>query len=155
MKKKNDYGQLLENSGPSVFITRFFDTPFQKQEGNRMSQQPLAATQSTLLAHQTSSFSFWSKHSQSSDNPSPSLPPNNQSTNHPQPLVASTVKLLPTYRQCHPDFKYSSKLNPKRILTKPSEAAHNNGWDNENHDYILHVNEVLGEKPGQQYFFIQ
>jgi hypothetical protein len=30
-------------------------------------------------------------------------------------------------------------------LTKPSKPAKNDGYDNEDHDYILHVNDILGE----------
>lgn len=41
-------------------------------------------------------------------------------------------------------FKYSSSLNPRRVLTKPSDGISNDGVDNSNADYILYVNDILG-----------
>lgn len=38
-------------------------------------------------------------------------------------------------------FRYSSKLAPRRLLTKPSEPASNSGWDNANHDLIVAVGD--------------
>jgi len=35
------------------------------------------------------------------------------------------------------------------VLTKPSEPAHNDGYDNAEHDYILHVNDVISAAPVQ------
>ncbi|EIN11885.1 kinase-like protein [Punctularia strigosozonata HHB-11173 SS5] len=60
------------------------------------------------------------------------------------PLRALTTDIIDTYRLCNPQFKYESSLNPRRVLTKPSKAAHNEGYDNEDYDYILYVNDCLG-----------
>ena len=32
------------------------------------------------------------------------------------------------------------------MLTKPSKPAHNDGYDDEDHGYILHVNDLLGSE---------
>jgi dual specificity protein kinase YAK1 len=44
----------------------------------------------------------------------------------------------------NPTFRYETSLNPRRVLTKPSKPASNEGFDNEDSDYILYVNDVLG-----------
>lgn len=38
-------------------------------------------------------------------------------------------------------FRYSHKLAPRRLLTKPAEPASNGGWDNANHDLIVAVGD--------------
>jgi hypothetical protein len=38
------------------------------------------------------------------------------------------------------------------VLTKPSKPAKNEGFDNEEHDYILYVNDILGAEEGQRYY---
>ncbi|KAI9345517.1 kinase-like domain-containing protein [Zopfochytrium polystomum] len=62
-----------------------------------------------------------------------------------------STRLVDTYRQCNPEFGYLQKNNPRRVLTKPSKPKHNDGYDNEESDYILYVNDVLGSQEGQQY----
>lgn len=64
----------------------------------------------------------------------------------PQPLQALTVHLPATYRICNPSFKYESSRNPRRVLTKPSKGCKNDGYDNEDSDYILYVNDILGSE---------
>lgn len=59
--------------------------------------------------------------------------------------------LLNTLAQINPDFQYVSQLNPRRVLTKPCVPMHNNGNDNDDYDYILYVNDVLGDKEGHRY----
>ncbi|RKP01188.1 hypothetical protein CXG81DRAFT_12314, partial [Caulochytrium protostelioides] len=61
------------------------------------------------------------------------------------------MALLKTYTTCNPNNSYKKMHNPRRVLTKPSRPAHNNGHDNEEWDYILYVNDVLGATEGQQY----
>ena len=39
--------------------------------------------------------------------------------------------------------RYNLGSNPKRVLTKPSVGVKNDGYDNENSDLILYVNDVL------------
>jgi hypothetical protein len=36
------------------------------------------------------------------------------------------------------------------VLTKPSKPAHNEGYDNEDYDYILYVNDWLGNEDGHK-----
>ncbi|KAK5163670.1 hypothetical protein LTR04_002362 [Oleoguttula sp. CCFEE 6159] len=62
------------------------------------------------------------------------------------PLQALTTHLPSTYRICNPSFKYESSRNPRRVLTKPSKGCKNDGYDNEDSDYILYVNDILGSE---------
>ncbi|KAL5378851.1 hypothetical protein DPSP01_008890 [Paraphaeosphaeria sporulosa] len=62
------------------------------------------------------------------------------------PLQALTSHLPATYRVCNPGFKYESTRNPRRVLTKPSKGVKNDGYDNEDSDYILYVNDILGSE---------
>lgn len=62
------------------------------------------------------------------------------------PLQALTTHLPGTYRICNPGFKYESARNPRRVLTKPSKGVKNDGYDNEDSDYILYVNDILGSE---------
>ena len=62
------------------------------------------------------------------------------------PLQALTTHLPATYRICNPAFQYESSRNPRRVLTKPSKGTKNDGYDNEDSDYILHVNDILGSE---------
>lgn len=66
--------------------------------------------------------------------------------NAPQPLQALTTHLPSTYRICNPNFNYESSRNPRRVLTKPSKGVKNDGYDNEDSDYILYVNDILGSE---------
>jgi dual specificity protein kinase YAK1 len=62
------------------------------------------------------------------------------------PLQALTSHLPATYRICNPSFQYESSRNPRRVLTKPSKGVKNDGYDNEDSDYILYVNDILGSE---------
>ena len=62
-----------------------------------------------------------------------------------------TVDLLDVYFECNPQFDYRRVSNPRRVLTKPSKPVHNDGCDNEDWDYILFVNDILGAQEGQMY----
>lgn len=62
------------------------------------------------------------------------------------PLQALTTHLPSTYRICNPNFQYESSRNPRRVLTKPSKGLKNDGYDNEDSDYILYVNDILGSE---------
>jgi dual specificity protein kinase YAK1 len=68
-----------------------------------------------------------------------------------QPLRQLTTNILDTYRICNPNFRYESTHNPRRVLTKPSKPAHNDGYDNDDYDYILYVNDWLGSDDGHKY----
>ncbi|GAO47506.1 kinase-like protein [Saitoella complicata NRRL Y-17804] len=60
------------------------------------------------------------------------------------PLQALTMHLTTTYGICNPGFSYENSKNPRRVLTKPSKGVKNDGADNEDSDYILYVNDILG-----------
>lgn len=68
-----------------------------------------------------------------------------------QPLKALTMHLPQTYHLVNPAFRYETSLNPRRVLTKPSKPASNDGFDNEDSDYILYVNDVLGPEEKDRY----
>ncbi|WAR61318.1 hypothetical protein PtB15_12B3 [Puccinia triticina] len=67
---------------------------------------------------------------------------------HPISTQSSTTP-LPSAGLVNPAFRYELSLNPRRVLTKPSKPAGNNGLDNEDSDYILYVNDILGGTFGQ------
>jgi hypothetical protein len=60
-----------------------------------------------------------------------------------------TTQLLNVYYTVNSTFDYHSLNNPRRVLTKSSKPAHNDGYDNEDYDYILYVNDILGAQEGQ------
>eukprot|EP00727_Mastigamoeba_balamuthi_P005916 m51a1_g1944 putative protein kinase (1370) ;mRNA; f:943403-950822 len=56
-----------------------------------------------------------------------------------------TEGLLATFKRCNPRFDYKPRWTPpRRVLTNPSVPKHNESFDNENYDLILHVGDVLG-----------
>ncbi|KAJ2653620.1 dual specificity protein kinase yak1 [Coemansia sp. RSA 1250] len=72
-----------------------------------------------------------------------------------RPLLNMTVDIVDTYRKCHSEFYYESARRPRRVLTHPSDGVKNDGFDNENSDYILYVNDVIGEREGHQYLILE
>ncbi|KAF9277935.1 Homeodomain-interacting protein kinase 3 [Mortierella alpina] len=70
------------------------------------------------------------------------------------PLRALTELLTKTYSHCNRDFKYEPSYNPRRVLTKPSKPMHNEGYDNEDYDYILYVSDILGSEERQRYLIL-
>ena len=70
-----------------------------------------------------------------------------------QLLLDSTIYLIQTYESCSPEFRYDQSC-PARCLTKPSEAVHNENYDNEDYNYILYVNDKLQSPEGQVYVII-
>ncbi|TDL25912.1 kinase-like protein [Rickenella mellea] len=70
------------------------------------------------------------------------------------PLKQLTTSITDTYHICNPAFRYESTHNPRRVLTKPSKPAHNDGYDNEDYDYILYVNDYLGTDQGHKYLIL-
>lgn len=88
---------------------------------------------------------------------------NNNGTASPVPSTSGnqvrtinlmTEKLLEMFAQCNAAFRYDRRLNPRRVLTKPSRPVHNHGHDNERHDYILYVNDVIGNEEGRKYVIL-
>ncbi|RLV95681.1 Dual specificity protein kinase YAK1 [Spathaspora sp. JA1] len=74
---------------------------------------------------------------------------------HISPVNALSVYLTESYSICQPrKFQYSKTTNPKRVLTKPSDPKFNNGYDNEESDYILYVNDILGAEEGRKYMVL-
>lgn len=71
-----------------------------------------------------------------------------------QPLKCLTSQLPQTYTLCNPSFRYETTDNPRRVLTKPSKPVYNDGADNEDWDYILYVNDVLGGDHGGDRYLI-
>ncbi|KAK9373390.1 kinase-like domain-containing protein [Lipomyces chichibuensis] len=71
-----------------------------------------------------------------------------------RPLHGLTTDLQSTYRLCNPAFKYESSRNPRRVLTKPSKGTKNGGYDNDNSDYVLYVNDILGGHDSHQCYLI-
>ncbi|KAF9233322.1 kinase-like domain-containing protein [Melanogaster broomeanus] len=70
------------------------------------------------------------------------------------PLRQLTTHIVDTYHICNPQFRYESTHNPRRVLTKPSKPSHNDGYDNEDYDYILYVNDWLGSEDGHNRYLI-
>lgn len=70
------------------------------------------------------------------------------------PLIALTTQLASTYHICDSSFNYNLSRNPRRVLTEPSEGKLNNGCDNEDSDYILYVNDVLGCDDNRRYLVL-
>ncbi|KAI9298493.1 kinase-like protein, partial [Neoconidiobolus thromboides FSU 785] len=70
------------------------------------------------------------------------------------PLISLTHNIIQSYKKNNPNFNYRLNFNPKRALTKPSIPTYNNGYDNENHDLIIHVNSILGTDDGQRYVVV-
>ncbi|GAA6007077.1 uncharacterized protein JCM10292_003453 [Rhodotorula paludigena] len=70
------------------------------------------------------------------------------------PLKALTTSLPETYHLVNPAFVYETSRNPRRVLTKPSKPASNDGFDNEDSDYILYVNDVLGPEDKDRYLIL-
>ncbi|KAL1665462.1 kinase-like domain-containing protein [Schizophyllum commune] len=70
------------------------------------------------------------------------------------PLRQLTTNILETYHICNPQFRYEAAHNPRRVLTKPSKPSHNDGYDNEDYDYILYVNDWLGNDEGHKYLIL-
>jgi serine/threonine protein kinase len=57
-------------------------------------------------------------------------------------LFTLTQDIIGTYKRCNPAFKAIEVL-PQRILTVPSEGAHNGGRDNEDSNLICRVNDTF------------
>ncbi|CAO0803058.1 unnamed protein product [Mucor circinelloides] len=70
------------------------------------------------------------------------------------PLYMLTTELKATYQACNDGFKYNATNNPRRVLTKPSKACRNDGYDNDDFDYILYVNDILGSAEGHKYLIL-
>ncbi len=72
----------------------------------------------------------------------------------PSVVESATAGLLQVFSSCNPEFCFDKSLNPRRVLTKPSRPCYNSGYDNEKHDYILYVNDVIGNEEGRKYVIL-
>lgn len=70
-----------------------------------------------------------------------------------RPLRDSTTGLLNLYSRCNPHFCYFRSV-PRRCLTKQSQPFNNDGFDNNQHDYILHVNDNLSDGRGNDFIVL-
>ena len=77
-----------------------------------------------------------------------------KSSDHPILTNFATIGLIECFSSYDPAFAYDKSLNPRRVLTKPSRPVHNNGHDNEKWDYILYVNDVIGNEEGRKYVIL-
>ncbi|KIJ49669.1 hypothetical protein M422DRAFT_161158 [Sphaerobolus stellatus SS14] len=87
-------------------------------------------------------------------NPQPQGKRMDQAGNYVGPLRALTTEITSTFNLCNKQFRYETAHNPRRVLTKPSRPVHNEGYDNEDYDYILYVNDYLGTEDGQKYLIL-
>jgi dual specificity protein kinase YAK1 len=62
-----------------------------------------------------------------------------------QVLKALTIGIVRTLSLCGHEFVYDSSLNPRRIITKPSEPASFGSIDNDEGDLIISVGDILGD----------
>ncbi|KAG2179194.1 hypothetical protein INT43_002044 [Umbelopsis isabellina] len=87
-----------------------------------------------------------------------SLPPRASDRKPPsaalKPLLALTTQISYVYESANPSFKYNASSRPRRVLTKPSKPVNNDGYDNDDFDYILYVNDVLGSADGHSYLIL-
>ena len=70
-------------------------------------------------------------------------------------LLLRTLKLAEFYKQCDPTFQFNPLNNPRRVLTTNSVPCANEGSDNSEFDFILYVNDVIGDKLDKQYKIVE
>lgn len=70
------------------------------------------------------------------------------------PTTSLTLNLSDVYNKCNNLYSYKPSNNPRRVLTKPSKPMHNQGYDNQDNDYILYVNDWLGGGGNNNYLII-
>ncbi|OLY81906.1 Serine/threonine-protein kinase ppk15 [Smittium mucronatum] len=71
------------------------------------------------------------------------------------PIFNFTTNLVPFYRSIDPVFEFVPFSLPRRSLTIPKLGVLNDGYDNEHSDYIMFVNDIIGEKEGHQYVILE
>ncbi|KAG2175404.1 hypothetical protein INT43_001051, partial [Umbelopsis isabellina] len=108
--------------------------------------EDLASSDSSALEDPKAGFRKVEPNAQISSPPKHSPP-----SSHVAPLQALTLRISETFSNINPAYNYNPGKNPRRVLTKPSKPAKNDGFDNEEHDYILYVNDILGTEEGQRY----
>lgn len=66
-------------------------------------------------------------------------------SNNNRILKNASVNYLKLIETINPSFKSNQVFIPRRTLTNPREPSKNQGYDNINDDYILRVNDILGD----------
>lgn len=69
----------------------------------------------------------------------------NNNNNNNRILKNASVNYLKLIETINPSFKSDQVFIPRRTLTNPREPSKNQGYDNINDDYILRVNDILGD----------
>ena len=65
-----------------------------------------------------------------------------------------TAGLADMYRRCNPDFQFDESMKPQRVMTEvPNNVTYNDGFDNENGDYIVRIDDVI-TSPEAEVFII-
>ena len=70
-------------------------------------------------------------------------------------LLLRTTRLAEFYKACDPLFDFNFKNNPRRVLTTNSAPHANEGLDNSEYDFILYVNDIIGDKMDKQYKIVE
>ncbi|KAI9027248.1 kinase-like domain-containing protein [Phycomyces nitens] len=70
-------------------------------------------------------------------------------------LKALTVYLCTTYRRRDPSYYYDRSNNPRRALTRPARPKQENINVNENNDFILYINDIIGNDQDGKYVVLE
>ena len=62
---------------------------------------------------------------------------------HRRPAIALSVRLIDTYREIN---RIYYEARSKRALDQPRSGTYNDGYDDENHDYIVRENELFAHR---------
>ena len=66
-------------------------------------------------------------------------------------LKRMTIGLPILFQSINSSYMYTTRMNPKRVLTKPTEAVSNDGKDNINDDLLLCVDDILCASNGRRF----
>lgn len=88
------------------------------------------------------------------DNQQHQFPPVSTTTAPPRTTFwAATIDLEDVYRRVCPTFSFRPTV-PRRCLTKPSEPCYNENFDNQAHDLVLHVHDVLVDEHANDEYIV-
>eukprot|EP00050_Salpingoeca_kvevrii_P014507 m.36891 g.36891 ORF g.36891 m.36891 type:complete len:714 (+) comp5803_c0_seq3:209-2350(+) len=71
-----------------------------------------------------------------------------------RPIAKLTAALTATYKRCQPEFAFDPTTVTHRVLTVPSTPCGNDNHDNRRADYILRINDQLGEGDDHRYVIL-
>ncbi|CAG8484985.1 3045_t:CDS:2 [Acaulospora colombiana] len=146
----NTYQTAYSNSQPPSPSNHFPNVP----NSNKPSQPSSLTTRDRSLKPESCGTAFRRIRSKSDLRPPPAPRRTDSAKGAISPLKSLTVHLTSTYHKINPKFRYELSCNPRRVLTKPSKGVKNDGYDNEDNDYILYVNDILGSEEGQKYLIL-